>query len=170
MGVRIQELPETTGIKKEDVLIVEDGQGTKKGTVQQLDETLGVSQLKEDLVNSNKAIAELDDKKITKFYANNLGETTLNDSDKGKIQDMILYGKSLQDGTPTPDNPIEIQSVVNPNIEVCGKNLLKPSLQTTTINGVTCTNNGDGTYTLNGTATDATYFKQLIALKKELII
>lgn len=51
MGVRIQELPETTGIKKEDVLIVEDGQGTKKGTVQQLDETLGVSQLKEDLVN-----------------------------------------------------------------------------------------------------------------------
>ena len=51
MGVRIQELPETTGINKEDVLIVEDGQGTKKGTVQQLDETLGVSQLKEELVN-----------------------------------------------------------------------------------------------------------------------
>lgn len=51
MGVRIQELPETTGINKEDVLIVEDGQGTKKGTVQQLDETLGVSQLKEDLAN-----------------------------------------------------------------------------------------------------------------------
>lgn len=50
MGVRIQELPETTGINKEDVLIVEDGQGTKKGTVQQLDESLGVSQLKEDLI------------------------------------------------------------------------------------------------------------------------
>lgn len=49
MGVRIQELPATSGIKKEDVLIVEDGQGTKKGTVQQLDELLGVSQLKEDL-------------------------------------------------------------------------------------------------------------------------
>lgn len=52
MGVRIQELPETTGINKEDVLIVEDGQGTKKGTVQQLDEALGVSQLKEDLTNN----------------------------------------------------------------------------------------------------------------------
>lgn len=49
MGVRIQELPETTGINKEDLLIVEDGQGTKKGTVQQLDEALGVSQLKEDI-------------------------------------------------------------------------------------------------------------------------
>lgn len=48
MGVRIQELPETTGINKEDVLIVEDGQGTKKGTVQQLDDSLGVSKLKEE--------------------------------------------------------------------------------------------------------------------------
>ena len=56
MGVRIQELPETTGINKEDVLIVEDGQGTKKGTVQQLDEALGVSQLKEDLGDIKKRI------------------------------------------------------------------------------------------------------------------
>ena len=65
MGVRIQELPETTGIKKEDVLIVEDGQGTKKGTVQQLDEALGVSQLKEDLSNLEtdltSGLSELED-------------------------------------------------------------------------------------------------------------
>lgn len=39
------------------------------------------------------------------------------------------------------------------DIKTCGKNLLNPTLQTTTQNGVTCTNNGDGTYTLNGTAT-----------------
>lgn len=41
------------------------------------------------------------------------------------------------------------------------KNLLKPTLQTTTQNGVTCTANGDGTYTLNGTNTgaDYTYFQ-----------
>ena len=58
MGVRIQELPETTGIKKEDVLIVEDGQGTKKGTVQQLDETLGVSKLKEDIDNLCESLCE----------------------------------------------------------------------------------------------------------------
>lgn len=48
MGVRIAELPETTGINKEDLLIVEDGQGTKKGTVQQLDDSLGVSRLIEE--------------------------------------------------------------------------------------------------------------------------
>lgn len=48
MGVRIQELPETTGINMEDLLIVEDGQGTKKGTIQQLDDSLGVSRLREE--------------------------------------------------------------------------------------------------------------------------
>lgn len=41
--------------------------------------------LKEDLSN-----------KITKFYASNQGETHLADSDNGKIQDMMLYGKSEQ--------------------------------------------------------------------------
>lgn len=38
-------------------------------------------------------------------------------------------------------------------------NLLKSTLQTTTQNGVTCTNNGDGTYTLNGTATSNVRFQ-----------
>ena len=38
------------------------------------------------------------------------------------------------------------------------KNLLNPTLETTTQNGVTCTNNGDGTYTLNGTATNEAVF------------
>lgn len=41
--------------------------------------------LKEDLSN-----------KITKFYASNQGGTHLADSDNGKIQDMVLYGKSEQ--------------------------------------------------------------------------
>lgn len=41
--------------------------------------------LKEDLSN-----------KITKFYASNQGEAHITDSDNGKIQDMMLYGKSEQ--------------------------------------------------------------------------
>lgn len=49
---------------------------------------------------------------------------------------------------------------VNDSLSVIGKckNLLNPTLQTTTLNGVTCTNNGDGTYTLNGTAISNTNF------------
>lgn len=70
--------------------------------------------LKEDLSN-----------KITKFYASSQGETNLADSDNGKIQDMMIYGKSSQDGTPTPENPVEIKSVVNPKVVVYGKNIAK---------------------------------------------
>lgn len=44
-----------------------------------------IASLKEDLSN-----------KITKFYASNQGETHITDSDNGKIQDMVLYGKSEQ--------------------------------------------------------------------------
>lgn len=39
------------------------------------------------------------------------------------------------------------------DIKTVGKNLLNPTLQTVTQDGITCTNNGDGTYTLNGTCT-----------------
>lgn len=71
------------------------------GKVAQIEQnTQGISELNRDLVDhvkeSQKAISELADKKITKFYANSLGETTLNDSDNGKIQDMMMYGKSEQ--------------------------------------------------------------------------
>ena len=76
-----------------------------------------IASLKEDLSN-----------KITKFYASNQGETHLADSDNGKIMDMMLYGKSSQDGTPTLENPVEIKSVVNPTVKVCGKNLWNPIL------------------------------------------
>lgn len=58
-----------------------------------------ISVLNNAAIASQKAIAELDDKKITKVYANSDGETVLADSDNGKIQDMILYGNSEQEST-----------------------------------------------------------------------
>lgn len=36
---------------------------------------------------------------------------------------LTVEGKSTQDGTPTPDAPVEIQSVANPVLTVCGFNL-----------------------------------------------
>ena len=246
-----------------------------------------------------RGLADLDDNKITKFYTNNNGDTALNDSDDGKIQDLMIYGKSEQaqykginllnykketvtengitftydeksqtykvNGTatkrvdkniftttkniyvgkkivgcptggsqdtygiiiqyfddaeiwkkssmdigngqiiqdfpklsidifvkngitvnnlvfkpmivedttktyddfepyvggkpsPSPEYPQEIKAVVNPVIKTRGKNLVKASMQTATKNGITCVNNGDGTYTMNGTATGQTDF------------
>lgn len=62
--------------------------------------------------------AALKDGKISKFYASSQGNTNLPDSDDGRIMDLKLYGKSSQDGTPTPDNPVEIKSVVNPVVTI----------------------------------------------------
>ena len=52
-------------------------------------------------------------------------------------------------------------SAQNESLAVIGKckNLLNPTLQTTTLNEVTCTNNGDGTYTINGTASSDVVFE-----------
>lgn len=100
-----------------------------------------VSSLKEDLSN-----------KITKFYASNQGETHLADSDNGKIQDMMIYGKSSQDGTPTPENPVEIKSVVNPTVKLLGSNILK--IRDGEYQDVGCTITvSNGVIKLNGTST-----------------
>lgn len=100
-----------------------------------------VGSLKEDLSN-----------KITKFYASNQGETHLADSDNGKIQDMMIYGKSSQDGTPSVENSVEIKSVVNPTVKLLGSNILKIRDGEYQNSGCTITVS-NGVIKLNGTST-----------------
>ena len=98
--------------------------------------TLG--QVKDALGKRDKKIASLKGSvstKITKFYKSNQGETHITDSDNGKIMDMMIYGKSSQDGTPTPENPVEIKSVVNPIVKVTNEDGLK--VQSVTLNNIT---------------------------------
>lgn len=95
--------------------------------------------LREDLSN-----------KITKFYASNQGETHITDSDNGKIQDMMLYGKSSQDGTPSLENPVEIKSVVSPVIKICGKNLFDSKKFPIILNRAIDTNTGKMYESLSG--------------------
>ena len=38
-------------------------------------------------------------------------------------ENLVLYGNSVQDGTPTPEAPIDIISVENPTVKVNGNNL-----------------------------------------------
>lgn len=70
-----------------------------------------ISKLTEDLSN-----------KITKFYASNQGETHLADSDNGKIQDMMLYGKSSQFTTTGKNlaNGQNINCFINSVADTCG--------------------------------------------------
>ena len=96
--------------------------------------TQAISSLNEDL-------EEVKDKKITKFYASNQGETHLADSENGKIQDMVICGNSNQNQTK-------------------GKNLLKyPYIEATKISlGVTFMDNKDGSINISGIGTGTAYY------------
>lgn len=100
-----------------------------------------IAKNKADISSLNEDLEEVKDKKITKFYASNQGETHLADSDNGKIQDMIIYGRSSQFTTT-------------------GKNLLKyPYIETTKPSlGITFTDNKDGSIHVTGTGTGAAYY------------
>ena len=77
---------------------------------------------------------------------------------QSKMQGQYLYYELATPVTITIDGN-EIGETVSDVRKETTVNLLKPTLQTTIINGVTCTNNGDGTYTLNGTASDWAIFE-----------
>lgn len=88
-----------------------------------------IGSIKEDL-------AYLKDNKITKFYTNNNGDTVLNDSDDGKIQDLVIYGKYEQKQYKGTNLAI-VEYPRTPDVRY----------------GVTFTVNDDGSVTLNGTST-----------------
>ena len=50
------------------------------------------------------------------------------DSAAGKNIGLSVYGESAQDGTPSPESPVEIESVENPVVGVYGKNLITTDL------------------------------------------
>lgn len=74
-------------------------QGMKLNQGIGLDSTLTKTGFAADAGVTGKEINSLKESisnKITKFYASNQGETHLQDSDDGKIMDMMVYGKSEQ--------------------------------------------------------------------------
>lgn len=76
---------------------------------------------------------------------------TLNDTiDSTVLTKLKLYGKSTQDGTPSPSAPVDIVSNELDELWVGGKNLLEVLPDSGTKNGVTSTHNGDGTISISG--------------------
>lgn len=71
---------------------------------------------------------------------------------KTKIEELIMTKESTQDGTPTPDNPVEIQTVKG------YRNLLPKAVTSEEKNGLTFTVNQDGSIKVSGTATATSYY------------
>lgn len=78
-------------------------------------------------------------------------------ADNKELLSFIVYGKSTQSGTPSPETPVEIVSAGQSGqikIDVLGGNLLDLSKgKSGTGEGVTYTKNPDGSYIATGTAT-----------------
>lgn len=69
---------------------------------------------------------------------------------------LTVYGRSTQDGTPTPDAPVPIVSAGDGGsvaVKVTGKNLLDSALMNPTFSakGISAKQNSDGSYTISGT-------------------
>lgn len=127
----------------------------------------GIKKNSDDIDLLKGDLVELKDEKITKFYANNLGETHIIDSDNGKIQDMKVFGKSSQDVVPTLENPVEIKCVVNPTVKVTNEDSV--NTQSFTVNDVTlCATpvKEGGNITVNGQQ----YIADYIDIENEKIV
>lgn len=107
-----------------------------------------------DTVTFNTAVEELqtDINQLWPSKSSKGNLIAIKDSANQPFAGMNIYGKSIQNGTPTPDAPIDIVSVENPSVTVCGKNIMKPS-GTKSQNGVSLTMDNDGVYTISGTST-----------------
>ena len=109
--------------------------------------------------SSKNDISQLFD--ITKGgeIVNNESSYTLNNAVDYPLLGLNLYGKSTQDGVPTPDAPVDIVSVGDGgsvSVQVCGKNLFDyKKLSNEVSNGVTFTNNNDGSFTVSGNKTNS---------------
>ena len=98
------------------------------------------------------------------FYSPNISV-----GDVYEIKDFMISKSSVDlpyeqytggSASPNPDYPSEISTISNGiEVEICGKNLIEPIMASNERNGITCTNNGDGTFTLNGTATKTVDFR-----------
>lgn len=78
---------------------------------------------------------------------------TVGDAARTPLAGLALYGKSTQDGTPTPSAPVPIQSVT-PNLY---HQTRYAAGDVHTSVGVTITQNADGTVTATGTATNTAW-------------
>lgn len=91
-------------------------------------------------------------------------DDTLSSTSTNPVQNKVVKAYVDKKVIENVDFSTSTSKLLNDTVEAplvlsnATRNLLNPDLQTVTRNGITCTNNGDGTYTFNGTATDNVFF------------
>lgn len=119
-----------------------------------------------DSTTSFKDSVSLDVIDITTGYVITTGsvDSAMSDTSEHPVQNKVIKSYVDKKASENVDFSTSTSKLLNGSIEApmlvtnATRNLWKPIFQTTTQNGVTCTKNSDGTYTLNGTATDSKSF------------
>lgn len=127
-----------------------------KGTLENViaGKNLETANNKVNFVNENSTDKQYPSAKCTYEIKNNLDRLKDNVLEVGEVSDTYIH---VEDSFLNELKELSVDGVCKQQTTT-GKNLLPNKIQTNTIHGVTCTNNGDGTVTLNGTATEKTYF------------
>lgn len=134
-----------------------------KNTSKKVDEFgLEVEKNKEDLTtlrnDHNTDIESLEQNSASPIILTATGESiVVEDSAERRVQGLRIFGKSEQNGVPSPDSPIPIVSIGEngeSKIFVHSTQLFDASkLPTKSAGGATVTNNGDGSFTISGSGT-----------------
>lgn len=141
----IEEKRQEISAKTDEVTQAVNQAGEKQ--LQDIANSLDSTLMEEGKAADAKAVGDALNTKITKFYASNQGETHIVDSDNGKIQDMMIYGKSEQ-------------------VTTNGYQLFDSAqIGNKTLGGLTSKINEDGSITVTGTSEKQVQFVYKMLLK-----
>jgi hypothetical protein len=97
--------------------------------------------------------------KVNSIYRQTAASYNVVGTSEGSALAHTIYGMSVQDGTPTPSVPVEIQSA-KADFRCVGKNLIPYPFYSSSgeVSGVTYTINDDDSIKANGTGTAIGFF------------
>ena len=115
------------------------------------------AQLGQLVVQVNETVAQVQQEAGPAIVCEAAGDVVaVSDASDRPLQSLTLYGKTTQNGTPSPSNPVPLVSAGSGGsvgVKVTGKNVFSGTVAFSNANGITFTQNADGSVTANGTAT-----------------
>ena len=154
-AVQAEQASATTAVKKAGAEVLTSIPEDYQTTVQK------VKELDAQKVETDDAISAVKVRQNILIGTETGNPIAVDDAFPAPLCGLTVYGRSTQDGTPTPDAPVPIVSAGDGGsvaVKVTGRNILdmRNSRESYTGSGVTYTRNADYSFTRTGTAADKT--------------
>ena len=155
-AVQAEQASATTAVKKAGAEVLASIPEDYQTTVQK------VKELDAQKVETDEAISAVKARQNILVGTETGNPLSVDDAFVAPLCGLTVYGRSTQDGTPTPDAPVPIVSAGDGGsltVKVTGKNIFPGPEQPKTVerNGLTFSYK-DGMYTLTGTSNENTWF------------